>query len=34
VLEHRLLRLVKATVLLPLGTAAAVLLIAKLLPRR
>jgi hypothetical protein len=34
VLEHRLFRLVKTTALLPLGTAAGVLLIAKLLPRR
>jgi hypothetical protein len=34
VLEHRLLRLLKVVTLLPLGTAAAVLLVAKLLPRR
>ena len=34
VLEHRLVRLLKVVTLLPLGTAAAVLLVAKLLPRR
>ena len=32
VLEHRLVRLLKVVTLLPLGTAAAVLLVAKLLP--
>jgi hypothetical protein len=34
VLEHRLVRMLKVVTLLPLGTAAAVLLVAKLLPRR
>ena len=34
VLEHRVARLVKMVTLLPLGTAAAILLVAKLLPRR
>jgi len=34
VLEHRLARLLKVVTLLPLGTAAAVLIVAKLLPRR
>ncbi|HWE22804.1 MAG TPA: hypothetical protein VG496_02575 [Myxococcales bacterium] len=34
VLEHRVARLLKVVTLLPLGTAAAVLLVAKLLPRR
>ena len=34
VLEHRLARLVKVVTLLPLGTAAAVVIVAKLLPRR
>jgi hypothetical protein len=34
VLEHRLARLVKVATLLPLGTAAAVVIVSKLLPRR
>ena len=33
VLEHRLARLLKVVTLLPLGTAAAILIVAKLLPR-
>jgi hypothetical protein len=34
VMEHRFARLLKIAMLVPLGTAAAVVLVAKLLPRR